>query len=103
MGPENGSAVVKLNLRIRVKTPTRAIGLLLCHVLGCICWLILQIAPGIRGFPGGASGKEPACQGRRHKRRGSDPQAGKIPCKRAQQPTPVFLPRESNGQTSLAG
>ena len=31
MGPENGSAVVELNLRIRVKTLTRAVGLLLCH------------------------------------------------------------------------
>ena len=27
----------------------------------------------------------------------------KIPCKRAWQPTPVFLPGESNGQRSLAG
>ena len=33
MGPENGSAVVELNLRIRVKTLTRAVGLLLCHCL----------------------------------------------------------------------
>ena len=31
------------------------------------------------GFPGGASGKEPACQYRRHKRRGFDPWVGKIP------------------------
>ena len=30
------------------------------------------------GFLGGASGKEPACQCRRHKRRGFDPWAGKI-------------------------
>ena len=28
---------------------------------------------------------------------------GKIPWRRAWQPTPVFLPRESNGQRSLAG
>ena len=27
----------------------------------------------------------------------------KIPCKRAWQPTPVFLPGESDGQRSLAG
>ena len=31
------------------------------------------------GFPGGASGKEPACQCRRHKRRGFDPWVRKIP------------------------
>jgi len=31
------------------------------------------------GFPGGASGKEPACQCRRHKRCGFNPCVGKIP------------------------
>ena len=47
------------------------------------------------GFPGGASGKEPACQCRRHKRGGFDPWVRKILCRRAWQPTPVFLPGES--------
>ena len=37
------------------------------------------------------SGKEPACQRRRHKRCGFDPWVGKIPCRRAWQPTPLFL------------
>ena len=55
------------------------------------------------GFPGGASGKEPACQCRRCKRYRFDPWVGKIPWRRAWQPTPVFLPGESNGQRSLAG
>ena len=32
-----------------------------------------------------------------------DPWIGKIPWRRAQQPTPVFLPGESHGQRSLAG
>ena len=54
------------------------------------------------GFPGGASGKEPACQCRRHKRGGFNPLAGKIPWRMAWQPTPVFLPGESYGQRSLA-
>ena len=31
------------------------------------------------GFWGGAGGKEPACQCRRHKRLGLDPWVGKIP------------------------
>ena len=31
------------------------------------------------GFPGGASGEEPACQCRRHKRHGLDPWVRKIP------------------------
>ena len=47
------------------------------------------------GFPGGTSGKEPACQFRRHKRYRFDPWVGKIPWLRAWQPTPVFLPGES--------
>ena len=55
------------------------------------------------GFPGGASGKEPACQRRRHKRHGLDPWAGKIPWRRAWKPTPVFLLGESFGQRSLVG
>ena len=37
------------------------------------------------------------------KRRGFNPWVGKIPWRRAQQPTPVFLPGESNGQRRLAG
>ena len=47
------------------------------------------------GFPGGASGKEPACWCRRHNRRGFDPGVGKIPWRRAWQPTSEFLPGES--------
>ena len=35
------------------------------------------------------------------KRCGFDPWVGKIPWRRAWQPTPVFLPRESHGQRSL--
>ena len=50
------------------------------------------------GFPGGASGKEPACQCRRCR---FDPWIGKILCRRKWQPTPVFLPGESHGQRSL--
>ena len=56
----------------------------------------------LQGIPGGATGKEPTCQCRRQRRR-FDPWVGKIPWKRAWQPTPVFLPGESHGQRSLAG
>ena len=58
------------------------------------------------GFPGGASGKEPTCQYRRHKRHGFNPWVRgvrKIPWRKAWQPTPVFLPGESRGQRSLVG
>jgi len=47
-------------------------------------------------------GKEPACKCRRCKRQGFDLWVGKIPWRRAWQPTAVFLPGESHGQRSLA-
>ena len=55
------------------------------------------------GFLGNASGKEPTCQCRRHKRCKFDPWVRKIPWSRAWQPTPVFLPGEFCGQRSLVG
>ena len=42
-------------------------------------------------------------QCRRHRRHGFNPWVGKIPWRRAWQPTPVFLLGESPGQRSLAG
>ena len=54
-------------------------------------------------FPGGASGKEPTCQCRKHKRHMFSPWVGKIPWRRAWQPMPIFLPGESHGQGSLEG
>ena len=52
---------------------------------------------------GGTSSKEPACQCRRCKKSGFNPWVGKIPWRRAWQPTPVFLPGESQGRGSLVG
>ena len=49
------------------------------------------------GFPGGASGKEPACQCRRHKRWGFNPWDWKIPWRRKWQPTK----RVTKSQTRL--
>ena len=56
---------------------------------------------GYRGFPGGASGKEPICQCWRHKRWGFDPWVRKMPWRWVGQPTPVFLPGESHRQRRL--
>ena len=47
------------------------------------------------------NGKELSCQCRRHKRHTFDPWVGRIPWRRAWQPTPVFLPGQSYGQRSL--
>ena len=54
------------------------------------------------GFPGGTSAKQPTFQCRRHKKCRFSPWVGKIPWRRAWQPTPVFLPGESYGQSRLA-
>ena len=44
-------------------------------------------------------GKEPTYQCRRCKRRRFNPWVRKMPCSRAWQPTPAFLPGKSHGQT----
>ena len=51
------------------------------------------------GLPWWLSGKESACQCRRH---GFNPWSRKIPWRRKWQPTPVYLPGNHNGQRSLA-
>ena len=57
-------------------------------------WAI-SLALEERGFPGDTSGKEYACQCRRHKRCGFSPWVRKIPWRRTQQLTPVCLLGES--------
>ena len=65
--------------------------LAVCFPRGSVCM----------GFPGGTSGEEPTCQGRRYNRRVFDPWVRKIPWRRAWQPTPVFLCGKSRGQRSM--
>ena len=67
-----------------------------CCLLGCrgqfsLIWPILWLT-------GNTCGKESTCQCRRQKRHGFYPWVGKIPWRKAWQPTPVFLPGESHGQ-----
>ena len=52
------------------------------------------------GIPVGSDGKQSACNTGRP---GFNPWVGKIPWRRAWQPTPVLLPGEAHGQRSLAG
>ena len=54
----------------------------------------------VRGFPGGSGSKESACPRRRHR---LHPWVGKIPWRKAWQPTAVFLPGESHGQEEPGG
>ena len=70
-------------------------------ILGCFAnrrvgWLGRSLICWGMGFPGGASGKEPACQCRRRKRHRFDSWVGKIPWRRIWQPIPVFLPGKSH-------
>ena len=79
-------------------------GLNLCLYVSCFASLFFTTeSPGKpnsiyicyeSGFPGGSSGKEPACQCRRRKRLSFNPWVGKIPWRKALQPTPAFLPGE---------
>ena len=55
------------------------------------------------GLTRGNSGKQSACQCRRHRRHGFDPWVRKIPWNRKWYPTPVFLPEKSHGQGSPVG
>ena len=52
----------------------------------------------LEGRPGGASGKESS-----YLRDTGSLWVGKVPWRRAWQPTPVFLPGESHGQRGLVG
>ena len=88
---------------------------LISNIFLCLTYFTLydrfQVHPRLYRWPnfvsfyflGGASGKEPSCQCRRHKICEFDPWVGKIPWRRKWQPTPVFLPEEFHGQRSLAG
>jgi len=55
------------------------------------------------GFPGGASGKEPACSGRRHETHGFNPWVGKIPEEGHGHPLQYSCLENPTGQRSLAG
>ena len=55
------------------------------------------------GFPGGTSGKVLACHCRKLMTLEFNPWVGKIPWRRAWQPTPLLLPGESHGQRRVAG
>ena len=62
----------------------------------CKIWFVTSVQRGLLS-------KEPACQCRRWKRWGFDSWVRKIPWRKTWQPTPVFLPREPQGQRSLVG
>ena len=77
--------------------------LLPCWGLAAVAGLCLSFGSVLRCFPGGTSGKELSCQYWRCKSCRFNPWVGKIPWRRAWQPTPVLLPGKSHGQRSLEG
>ena len=60
-------------------------------------WVFKRI---LWGFPGGSDATAPTCQCRRP---GFDPWVGKVPWRRAWQPTPGFLPGEAPWLEEPAG
>ena len=72
-----------------------------CHLTFELVIILSQPTPS-EGFPDGTIVKNPLANSR-CKRSGFDPWVGKIPWRRRWQPTPGFLPGESQGQRSLAG
>ena len=75
----------------------------LCGVYIYLCLCSLSVSLEWWGFSGGPGGKEPSCQCRRRKRWGFDSWVRKIPWRRAQGTTPVFIPGEPHRWGSLAG
>ena len=73
--------------------------------MALFCSLYLSSIPlwGFQARETGASGKEPPSQCKIGKRHRFNPWVRKIPWRRKWQPTPVFLPTESQGQRSLVG
>ena len=71
----------------------------ICHFQAEVfnCWWTTLL------LPRWCSGKESACQCRRHKRCRFNPWVGKIPWSRKWQPTPVFLPGKAHGLRSQVG
>ena len=68
--------------------------------VACIFLRLILCVTGFNtlwGIPVGASGKEPACHCRRWKRHRFNPWVRKIPWRRKQQSTPIFLPGKSHG------
>ena len=61
--------------------------------------MFMKTRPILRPFPGGSVVKILL----QHRSQRFDPWVGKIPWRRAWQPTPVFLPGESHRQRRLAG
>ena len=76
-------------------------------VLGSLCPAESSLTELPQGSPRGASGKEPTCQCRRHKRHVFDTWVGKIPLRKAWQPHSGILAwripwiEESGGPQSI--
>ena len=84
------------------KTKTDLLFLLQLEQFGVRKGLMWMHSMSMYSFPGSASGKEPAHQGRRRRRCGFGPGSGRSPRGGNGNPLQYFLPGESHGQRSLA-
>jgi len=62
--------------------------------------VLISLLYSVKGFPSGSVVKKKIHLS--HRRQGFDSWVGKIPWRRALQPTPVFLPGKSHGERNLA-
>ena len=80
-----------VGIPLRQKTVHGRAPVKITHRVRRSCLLILEDIYHVVGLPGWLSCEEPTCQYRRHERRRFDPWVGKIPWRKAWQPTPVIL------------
>ena len=93
--PEHWFGLTRLYVSVQLLTPQIK--------LFVLCGFDTNYRSTHLAIPGNASGKEPTCLCRGHKRYMLDPWVGKISWRRPWQPTPVFLSGEFHGQMSLGG
>ena len=77
-----------------------------CFVMGNLSYQLYplwRVVQSLLDFPDGSASKESPRNAGGTSRHRFDPWVKKIPCRRKCQPTPVFLPGKSYGQSSLAG
>ena len=89
LGPLNGitwgelRSYKSINIYLLVLALTSSLRFIVIYKTPYVCYLylhsILTFSIIITCFPGGTSGKEPACQCRRHNRHGSIPGLGRCP------------------------
>ena len=106
VNPWKNLKYVRINKRVKEKWLNVQYACLKVVDIACLADTCCPFSLGVwswLGFPRGSMIKKIHLECRRHRRCRFDPWVGKIPWKRAWQPSPVFLPGQSHELRSLAG